>query len=153
MLEGREYELGLWIETEREATIIARLSDDGGRQVYAEQSFRLAPGPWQHLQHNLRVSRTDLSARLDILFEGPASVAGAASLLSGDHFHGMRRHVVSLLKEMSVPLLRWPGGDFTRDYRWQDGLLPVDLRPPIAITWHETQPFEDNLDAHEIRHR
>ena len=149
--QGKNYELGLWIKTERELGIIARLVDDSGRQVYAEEAISLAPGPWQNRTCTLKAPRTDPSARLEILFDGPGSLwLGAASLLPGDHLRGLRRDVVALLKEMSVPLLRWPGGNFTRDYRWQDGLLPVDLRPPIAITWHETQPFADNLDAHEI---
>lgn len=62
----------------------------------------------------------------------------------------MRRDVIDRLKEISVPLLRWPGGNFTRDYRWKEGLLPVDRRPPIASTWHETLPFSDNYDFHEV---
>jgi alpha-L-arabinofuranosidase len=149
--QGQDCELVLWTRTERELTIIARLVDDSGKQVYAENTLGIAPGPWQTRACRFKAPRTDPSARLEILFDGPGCVwLGAASLLPGAHFHGMRRDVVALLKEISVPLLRWPGGNFTRDYRWQDGLLPVDLRPPISITWHETQPFADNIDAHEI---
>ena len=149
--QGKDYELGLWMKTDRELGIIARIVDDSGKQLYAEQAFGLAPGAWQNRTCTLKAPRTDQSARLEVLFDGPGSLwLGASTLLPGDHFHGLRRDVVALLKEMSVPLLRWPGGNFTRDYRWQDGLLPVDQRPPIATSWHETQPFADNLDAHEI---
>ncbi|MGC8639718.1 MAG: hypothetical protein ACP5XB_07535 [Isosphaeraceae bacterium] len=148
---GKEYELGLWLKTERELALIVQVVDESESLVHAEMLFRLAPGPWRNRICRIKPARTDPSAKLEILFDGPGLLwLGAASLLPGDHFHGLRRDVVALLKEMSVPLLRWPGGNFTRDYRWQDGLLPVDLRPPIAITWHETQPFADNIDAHEI---
>ncbi len=51
---------------------------------------------------------------------------------------------------MSVPLLRWPGGNFTRDYRWRDGLLPVDNRPPVHTTWFEVLALTDNWDFQEI---
>ena len=37
----------------------------------------------------------------------------AASLLPDDHQYGMRRDVIALLKEFSVPILRWPGGNFS----------------------------------------
>ena len=149
--QGKDYELGLWTRTERELTIIARLVDESSKQVYFEKPLRLAPGSWQTSVCKFKAPRTDPSAKLEVFFDGPGSLwMGAASLLPGDHFHGMRRDVLALLKEISVPLLRWPGGNFTRDYRWQDGLLPVDLRSPISITWHETQPFADNIDAHEI---
>ena len=151
MQQCKDYELGLWIKTERELGIIVRIVDDSGRQIHAEKVLKLVPGLWQNQTCTFKAPRTDPAARLEILFDGPGSLwLGAASLLPTDRFRGLRRDVVALLKEMSVPLLRWPGGNFTRDYHWQDGLLPVDQRPPIAITWHETQPFADNLDAHEI---
>jgi len=149
--QGKEYELRLWVKTEREIGIVARIVDDSGRQIHAERTMKLVPGPWQNPTCTFKAAITDPSARLEILYEGPGSLwLGASSLLPADHVRGLRRDVVALLKEMSVPLLRWPGGNFTRDYRWQDGLLPVDQRAPIATTWHETQPFADNLDAHEI---
>ncbi len=149
--QGMDYELGLWIKTERELGIVARIVDDSGQQIHAEKAMKLVPGPWQNRTCRFQAPKTDPSARLEILFDGPVSLwLGASSLLPADHLRGLRRDVVAMLKEMSVPLLRWPGGNFTRDYRWQDGLLPVDQRAPIALTWHETQPFADNLDAHEI---
>jgi alpha-N-arabinofuranosidase len=148
---GKEYEVGIWVKAERDLTITVQLADETGRQVYAEKTLSIASGPWRHALCTLAPTRTDPAAKFEILLDGPGSLwLGAASVLPSDHLRGLRRDVVALLKEMSVPLLRWPGGNFTRDYRWQDGLLPVDLRPPIPITWHETQPFADNLDAHEI---
>jgi alpha-N-arabinofuranosidase len=63
----------------------------------------------------------------------------------------MRRDVVALLKRMSVNILRWPGGNFAGDYRWQDGLLPVDRRAPLASFMEmETLPHSHGFDTHEI---
>jgi alpha-L-arabinofuranosidase len=42
---------------------------------------------------------------------------------------GLRNDVVSALKELRVPLLRWPGGCFADEYHWRDGIGPRDKRP------------------------
>ena len=33
------------------------------------------------------------------------------------------------MKELSVPVLRWPGGCFADEYHWRDGVGPRDKRP------------------------
>ena len=35
--------------------------------------------------------------------------------------NGMRNDVVAALKEMKLPVLRWPGGCFADEYHWKDG--------------------------------
>ena len=43
---------------------------------------------------------------------------------------GMRNDVVAALKEMKLPVLRWPGGCFADEYHWKDGcLLYTSPRP------------------------
>jgi alpha-L-arabinofuranosidase len=42
---------------------------------------------------------------------------------------GLRNDVVGALKELHVPLLRWPGGCFADEYHWRDGIGPRDKRP------------------------
>jgi len=37
---------------------------------------------------------------------------------------GMRNDVVAALKELKVPLVRWPGGCFADEYHWRDGIGP-----------------------------
>jgi alpha-N-arabinofuranosidase len=148
---GTTYTARFQLRTDVSLGVVARLCDAAGRKTYASQSLRLEPGDWRQGTFDFRAAETDLHAKLEITFEGPGSLwLGAASLLPADHFHGMRRDVIARLNEISVPILRWPGGNFTRDYRWQEGLLPLDRRPPIASTWHETLPFTDNYDFHEL---
>ena len=38
--------------------------------------------------------------------------------------NGMRNDVVEALKEMKIPVLRWPGGCFADEYHWKDGIGP-----------------------------
>src|SRR5690348_8491244 len=46
--------------------------------------------------------------------------------------------VVTLLKKINPPVVRWPGGCFADDYHWQDGIGPVADRPRrINIHWGE----------------
>jgi alpha-L-arabinofuranosidase len=43
--------------------------------------------------------------------------------------HGLRNDVLTALKELHVPVLRWPGGCFADEYHWRDGIGPRDKRP------------------------
>lgn len=43
--------------------------------------------------------------------------------------HGLRNDVIAALKELHVPVLRWPGGCFADEYHWRDGIGPRDKRP------------------------
>jgi alpha-N-arabinofuranosidase len=42
---------------------------------------------------------------------------------------GLRNDVVGALKELRIPVLRWPGGCFADEYHWRDGIGPRDKRP------------------------
>lgn len=42
---------------------------------------------------------------------------------------GLREDTVALLREVSPPVLRWPGGCFADTYHWEDGVGPREQRP------------------------
>jgi alpha-N-arabinofuranosidase len=42
---------------------------------------------------------------------------------------GLRNDVVAALKELHIPVLRWPGGCFADEYHWRDGIGPRGQRP------------------------
>jgi alpha-N-arabinofuranosidase len=42
---------------------------------------------------------------------------------------GFRKDVLAALKELQVPLVRWPGGCFADEYHWRDGIGPRNKRP------------------------
>jgi len=49
---------------------------------------------------------------------------------------GWRNDVVGALKDMHVPLVRWPGGCFADEYHWRDGIGPRDKRPvKVNTNW------------------
>lgn len=47
---------------------------------------------------------------------------------------GLRNDVVSALKEIGIPNLRWPGGCFADEYHWKDGIGPRNERPTMINT-------------------
>ncbi|KAF7431142.1 hypothetical protein PC9H_006862 [Pleurotus ostreatus] len=42
---------------------------------------------------------------------------------------GFRLDVLDTLKELKIPIVRYPGGNFVSSYRWQDGIGPRENRP------------------------
>ena len=63
--------------------------------------------------------------------------------------NGMRNDVVSALKEMKIPVLRWPGGCFADEYHWMDGIGPKNKRKKMINT-HWGGVIEDNsFGTHE----
>ncbi|KKY18816.1 putative glycoside hydrolase family 51 protein [Phaeomoniella chlamydospora] len=43
--------------------------------------------------------------------------------------NGFRTDVIECMKELHVPVVRYPGGNFTATYKWLDGVGPRDKRP------------------------
>lgn len=57
---------------------------------------------------------------------------------------GFRTDVIGEVKEMQVPIMRYPGGNFVSGYNWLDGVGPKDKRPTVLErAWNslETNQF------------
>jgi len=64
--------------------------------------------------------------------------------------NGMRKDVVNALKEMGIPVLRWPGGCFADEYHWKDGIGAKENRKKMINT-HWGGVVEDNsFGTHEF---
>ena len=63
---------------------------------------------------------------------------------------GYRTDVINALKQLKVPVLRWPGGCFADEYHWMDGIGPRENRPKLVNNnWGRT--LEDNsFGTHEF---
>lgn len=63
---------------------------------------------------------------------------------------GLRNDVLRALKDMKIPVLRWPGGCFADTYHWKDGIGPREKRPSI-VNIHWGGVTEDNsFGTHEF---
>ena len=61
--------------------------------------------------------------------------------------NGFRTDVIREVKEMGVPLMRYPGGNFVSGYNWLDGVGPKSERPTVLErAWNslETNQFGTN---------
>ena len=60
---------------------------------------------------------------------------------------GFRKDVLQLVRELGVPVVRYPGGNFVSGYRWEDGVGPVDQRPArLDLAWRTLETNRFGLD-------
>ncbi len=62
---------------------------------------------------------------------------------------GMRKDVVDALKDMAIPVLRWPGGCFADEYHWKDGIGPKDKRKRMVNTNWGGVVEDNSFGTHE----
>ena len=63
---------------------------------------------------------------------------------------GYRNDVLQALRDIKIPVMRWPGGCFADEYHWMDGIGPQENRPRMVNNnWGGT--VEDNsFGTHEF---
>ena len=47
---------------------------------------------------------------------------------------GFRRDVMELIREIDVPIVRYPGGNFVSGYHWEDGTGALHIRIQFRLT-------------------
>ena len=60
---------------------------------------------------------------------------------------GFRKDVIEALKEIKVPIVRWPGGCFVSTYHWLDGVGP-ERTPVYDKTWQVEDPNTFGTDEY-----
>lgn len=60
---------------------------------------------------------------------------------------GFRTDVIEALKQIKVPIVRWPGGCFVSTYHWVDGVGP-DRQPVYDKTWQVEDPNTFGTDEY-----
>jgi len=64
--------------------------------------------------------------------------------------NGLRVDVVEAVRNIRIPVLRWPGGCFADEYHWEDGIGPKEKRKKMINT-HWGGVIEDNsFGTHEF---
>lgn len=62
---------------------------------------------------------------------------------------GFRVDVLEALKQLELPVLRWPGGCFADSYHWKDGIGPRNKRPRRYNIWWK-QPENNSFGTDEF---
>ena len=63
---------------------------------------------------------------------------------------GYRNDVLSALRRIEVPVIRWPGGCFADEYHWRDGIGPRAKRPVRINTHWGWVPENNQFGTHEF---
>lgn len=63
---------------------------------------------------------------------------------------GIRKDVVEALRQMKIPVLRWPGGCFADEYHWKDGIGPRQQRPTMVNTHWGMVTENNHFGTHEF---
>ena len=60
---------------------------------------------------------------------------------------GFRQDTLELVRQLDVPLVRYPGGNFVSGYKWEDGVGPKENRPKrIDLAWSVVETNEVGLN-------
>ena len=60
---------------------------------------------------------------------------------------GFRQDVIDLVKELNVPIVRYPGGNFVSGYNWEDGTGDKAKRPrKVDLAWKSIEPNQVGID-------
>lgn len=63
---------------------------------------------------------------------------------------GIRNDVIQALREIKIPVLRWPGGCFADTYHWMDGIGPYEQRPSMINTHWGGVVENNHFGTHEF---
>ena len=59
---------------------------------------------------------------------------------------GFRTDVIQAVRDLNVPLVRYPGGNFVSGFRWEDSVGPRESRPKrLDLAWFTTETNEVGL--------
>jgi alpha-N-arabinofuranosidase len=60
---------------------------------------------------------------------------------------GFRKDVLEVVRQLKVPIIRYPGGNFVSGYNWMDGIGPVAGRPKrLDLAWRSIETNEIGID-------
>lgn len=63
--------------------------------------------------------------------------------------NGFRKDFVRLVRELKIPVVRWPGGNYVSGYNWEDGIGPKEQRPArLDLAWHQVETNHMGTDEY-----
>lgn len=114
---------------------------------------------WAQTDINIDLANTDANPKISkYIYSHFAEHLGHCiygGFFVGDTSHipntnGVRNDIISALRKMKIPALRWPGGCFADTYHWKDGIGPKDKRPSIVNKWWGGVTEDNSFGTHEF---
>jgi len=63
--------------------------------------------------------------------------------------NGFRKDLIQMTRELKVPVIRWPGGNYVSGYNWKDGIGPKDQRPVrMELAWNAVDKNQMGTDEY-----
>lgn len=63
--------------------------------------------------------------------------------------NGFRKDYMELIRELKIPVIRWPGGNYVSGYNWEDGIGPKEQRPAMLdLAWHQIESNQMGTDEY-----
>ncbi len=66
------------------------------------------------------------------------------------NIHGIRKDIVEAFKNIKLPVLRWPGGCFSDEYHWKDGIGDKSMRKKMINTNWGGVVEDNSFGTHEF---
>ncbi|MBZ5488667.1 alpha-N-arabinofuranosidase [Halomonas aquamarina] len=94
------------------------------------------------LHHDFKISRID--DRLYSAFIEHMGRAIYSGIYEPGHpqadLNGFRKDVLELVRDLHIPAIRYPGGNFVSAYHWEDGIGPKENRPVrLDLAWRSKE--------------
>lgn len=59
----------------------------------------------------------------------------------------VRPQLIPHLRDLQIPVMRWPGGTVVYEYHWQHGIGPKDQRPTVrTLAWNGVENYQFGTD-------
>lgn len=59
----------------------------------------------------------------------------------------VRAHLIPHLRDLQIPLMRWPGGAVIHEYHWENGIGPREQRPTVPnLEWGGVENYQFGTD-------
>ncbi len=152
VLGGKDYAGYAWIRSDTASQRVSFVLESSQGETAARAEAMLQSGDWQQYRFTLRPVRDLYPAVFRIAFSQSGVVwIGAASLMPADNVDGMRKDVLDLVKSMSPPLVRWPGGGYPDSYDWRLAVGSRDRRPPQEIVpYGNPDGYDSRFDPNDF---
>ncbi|MBR6103211.1 MAG: alpha-N-arabinofuranosidase [Ruminococcus sp.] len=111
------------------------------------KNIRLTVDPSTEVSHINREIYGHFSEHLGRCIYNGLFVGEGSSIPNKD---GVRKDIIEALKNISIPVLRWPGGCFADEYHWKDGIGPKETRKKMINTNWGGVVEDNSFGTHEF---
>lgn len=131
---GERYIVRIWAKSQTDTVLTCELKTSCFITCHTRSFPLSASEDFSLLEYDFVLPSSLARARFEVRYaKGNQVEFFAFSIKEADHFYGMRKDVVQLLKRIRPAFLRYPGGCYAEYFHWKDTLLPVDMRPSVKI--------------------